>query len=146
MDAADQVLGRMRPLLLLQAAGFLAWQAGDGIAGGLSAPSTGLPPAIMISLAGAMVWLVSLLAYFYLAWQAKKDGIYDILNDEWAQHVRKRASETAFWVLMISVVASMTASKFGVDAAMLLQVNVGISVASYFIATVWFDSRNEGAE
>lgn len=146
MDAVDRVMGRMRPLLLLQAAGFFAWQAGDGVATADSASREMINVAIWVSMAGAATWIIAITVFFYLAWKAKQDGIYDIMQDEWAQHVRKRAAEAAFWVLTVCTVVTMTISKFGVEASMLLQLNVGVSVAGYFLATVWFDTRSEAEE
>jgi hypothetical protein len=92
---------------------------------------------------GAGVWALGLIAYLLIAWRAQRQGLYDLLNDEWAQHVRKRASEAAFWILSACVVISMTLSYFAVDAALLLKINVGVAVSAFFIATVWFDARHE---
>ena len=145
MDIVDQITIRMRILLLVQAAGFFTWQAGEGLARSEQVASAVSQPAALAALVGGAVWAVGLIVYFAQAWRAKKGGLYDILHDEWAQHVRKRASETAFWVLMISVVVSMTLSNFGVDAMLLLKINVGVAVSSYFLANVWFDTRHESA-
>ncbi len=144
MDVVDQITARMRALLLVQAAGFFAWQAGEGLARSAQIPDAISQPAAIAALIGGAVWAVGLFAYFAQAWRARRRGLYDLLNDEWAQHARKRASESAFWILMVSVVISMTLSNFGLDAMLLLKINVGIAISGYFLANVWFDTRHEG--
>lgn len=144
MDAADRVAARMRPLFLLQAAGFFAWQVSDGVASSQSASPDTIGIASLVAIGGCGVWLVSFLIFALLAWRAKKDGIYDLMQDEWSQHVRKRAAEVGFWVLLVCTVVGMTATKFGVEASILLQTNVGIGVAGYILASLWLDSRDEG--
>ncbi len=144
MDAVERISGRMRWLLIAQAIGFFCWQAGDGLAHSDQIAALVANPAELISLIGAVLWLISMLAFFAQAHKAQRDGLHDILNDEWAQHVRGRAAETAFWALCIGVVGSMTATNFGLDAQMLLKINVGVAVSSFFLAYVWHDSRHEG--
>lgn len=144
MDAIEQINKRMRMLLIAQAIGFFAWQAADGLAGLGLAFSAG--PAFVVSGVGFGIWLVSLILFFGQALQAKKIAGYDVLNDEWARDVRKRAAEAAFWVITIAVVLSMTATNFGADGQFLLKLLTGLSVSSFFIATVIYDRRGEGAD
>lgn len=144
MDGVEHITARMRWLLLVQAAGFFLWQAGEGLARSDQIAEAIGQPAGLAALIGGAVWVLGLAAYFAQAWRAKQAGLYDLLNDEWAQHVRKRASEAAFWVLAGSVVISMTLSYFGLDAALLLKINVGVAVSGFFLAHVWYDTRHEG--
>ena len=141
MEAIEQINKRMRLLLIAQAVGFFAWQAGDGFAG-----LTLAGPAFVVSGVGFGIWLVSLILFLGQALQAKKIAGYDVLNDEWARDVRKRAAEAAFWVITIAVVLSMTATNFGADGPFLLKLLTGLSVSSFFIATVIYDRRGEGAD
>jgi uncharacterized membrane protein len=146
MEAVESINKRMRILLILQAIGFFSWQAGDGVAGLGQTSSDLAGPAFVVSGVGFGVWIVSLIIFFGQALQAKKVAGYDVLNDEWARDVRKRAAEAAFWVITIGVVLSMTATNFGADGQLLLKVLTGLSVASFFVATVIYDSRGEGSE
>ena len=143
MDLADRLNARMRIFAILQAIGFFAWQAGEGLARSHQTPDALTGPAFLASGVGVGVWLVSLIIFFGQAWQAKKAVGYDVLNDEWARDVRKRAAEAAFWIVTIAVVVSMTATNFGVDGQLLLNLITGLAVSSFLIANVWFDSRGE---
>ena len=143
MDVIDQITGRMRTLLLIQAAGFFTWQAGEGLARSHQVVEAVSQPAAVAALVGALAWAAGLIIYFTQAWRAKQRGLYDLLNDEWAQHVRRRASEFAFWALTVSIVVSMTVSNFGVDAQLLLKLNVGVAVSGFLLANIWLDSRHE---
>ena len=40
----------------------------------------------------------------------------------------------------------MTLSNFGVEGALLLKILTGLSVSSFFVATVLYDRRGEGEE
>lgn len=146
MDVIEQINKRMRIFLILQAIGFFAWQSGDGVVGLASAGSGLTGPAFVVSGVGFGIWLVSLILFFGHALNAKKIAGYDVLNDEWARDVRKRAAEAAFWVVTIGVVVSMTATNFGADGQFLLKLLTGLSVASFFVATVIYDRRGESAE
>lgn len=68
---------------------------------------------------------------------------YDVLNDEWAQHVRKKSAETAYWIILISIVSAMVLSNFGVDGQLLLKVLTGIGVSSFLLAAVVYDDQAE---
>ena len=146
MDLADTLNARMRMFAILQAIGFFAWQAGEGLARSHHTPDGLIGPAFLISGIGLGIWLVSLIIFLGQAWRAKKAVGYDVLNDEWARDVRKRGAEAAFWIVTVAVVLSMTATNFGVDGQLLLKVITGLAVASFLLANVWFDSRHEDAE
>lgn len=146
MATTDALAKRLRLLLVLQAIGFFAWQAGDGVAGSDQIANSLQGPAIVISSSGMGLWLATLIFYLGQAFQAKKQFGYDVLNDEWARDVRKKASETAFWVCAIGIVTAMTATNFGADGQLLLKVLTGLAVSSYFLANVYWDTRGEGAE
>ncbi len=146
MDLADTLNARMRMFAILQAIGFFAWQAGEGLARFHHTPDGLIGPAFLISGIGVGIWLVSLIIFLGQAWRAKKAVGYDVLNDEWARDVRKRGAEAAFWIVTVAVVLSMTATNFGVDGQLLLKVITGLAVASFLLANVWFDSRHEDAE
>lgn len=146
MDITDQLNQRARIFAALQAVGFFAWQAGEGVARAPGAPEALIGPAFLASGIGVGVWLVSLIVFFGNAWHAKKIGAFDLMNDEWALSVRKQAAEAAFWVTTAGVVISMTATNFGADGQLLLKVLTGLAVASFLLAYAWYDSRHEGAE
>ena len=143
MALADQLKTRMRIFAVLQALGFFSWQAGEGFARSHQTPESLIGPAFIVSGVGVGVWLVSLIIFLSQAWHAKKAVGYDVINDEWARHVRKRAAETAFWLLTVAVVVSTTLANFGVDAQLLLQINTGLAVAGFLLANVYWDSRHE---
>ena len=145
MEAVEQINKRMRIFLILQAVGFFAWQAGDGLSASGQTPAGLVGPAFLASGIGFGIWLVSLIIFLGQAWRAKKIAGYDVLNDEWARDVRKRAAEAAFWVITIAVVISMTATNFGADGQLLLKFLTGLSVASFFVATVIYDRRGESS-
>lgn len=146
MDQVEQISKRMRLLALAIAAGFFAWQVGDGMARSPQIGSELTGAAYIASGIGLGMWVVSLIIFFGQAWQAKKSVGYDVLNDEWAIDVRKRAGETAFWVVTVGVVLSMTATNFGADGQLLLKVLTGVSASSFLVASVYFDSRGEGGD
>jgi len=143
MDLAEQLTARLRIFAILQAISFFAWQAGEGVARSSQIPDALTGPAFLVSGIGVGVWLVSLIIFFGLAWQAKKAVGYDVLNDEWARDVRKRGAEAAFWIVTVAVVLAMTATNFGADGQLLLKVITGLAVSSFLIANVWYDSRGE---
>lgn len=146
MDLADQLNQRLRLFTILQALGFFAWQAGGGLSQSSQTPDALIGPAFVASGVGVGVWLVSLIIYLGQAWYAKKAVGYDVLNDEWAIDVRKRAAEAAFWIITIGIVLAMTATNFGADGQLLLKILTGLSVASFLIANVVYDSRGEGGQ
>lgn len=144
MDIAEKINAQMRIFFVLNAAGFFAWQAGDGLARSPQTPDALMGPALVVAGIGFGLWLVALIIVFGQAWRAKKLGVYDILGDEWAQRARSKAGDAAFWITTVSVVVASTVASFGVDGALLLSLLTGIAVASYLCAYVWFDSRHEG--
>ena len=146
MDVAEKINAQMRVFFLLNAAGFFAWQAGEGLARSSQIPETLAGPAFVASGIGFGVWIVALIIVLAQALRAKKLGVYDILGDEWAQRARAKAAEAAFWIITVAVVVSMTATNFGVDGQLLLKLLTGLAVAAYLCAYVWFDSRHEGGE
>lgn len=147
MDQFERINARMRLLLLGQAAGFFAWQSGGGVSSSDQLPATLTGPGLTVSLLGFGVWFITLLLYFADARRAYKTLGYDVINDEWARDVRRRAAEAAFWVITIATVLAMTLSNFGIEGALLLKVLTGLSVSSFFVATVWYDRRgDEGPE
>ena len=146
MDVAEKLNARMRVFFVLNAAGFFAWQAGDGFAMSAQIPDGLTGPSLLAGGVGFGLWLVTLIIIFGQAWRAKKLGIYDILSDEWSQRVRAQAAEAAFWITTVGVVVSMTATNFGVDGQLLLKLLTGLAVASFLGAHVWYDSRHEGDE
>ncbi|MEO1038239.1 MAG: hypothetical protein AAFX09_01745 [Pseudomonadota bacterium] len=143
MELAETLNRRARMFAVLQALGFFAWQAGDGLARSDTSPAGFVGPAFMASGIGLGVWVVSLIVFFGVSWHAKKAGVFDIMNDEWSRHVRMKAAEAAFWATAIGVVVSMTATNFGVDGWLLLKVLTGLAVASFLLAYAWYDSRHE---
>lgn len=147
MDQFERINARMRLLLLGQAAGFFAWQAGGGVSRSEQLPAALTGPGLTVSLLGFGVWFITLLLYFADARRAYKTLGYDVINDEWARDVRRRAAEAAFWVITIATVLAMTLSNFGIAGALLLKILTGLSVSSFFLATVWYDRRgDEGPE
>ena len=146
MDIAERLNARMRVLFALNAAGFLAWQAGDGFAASAQVPEGLTGPSLLASGVGFGLWCVTLIIIFGQAWRAKKLGVYDILSDEWSQRVRAQAAEAAFWITTAGVVVAMTATNFGLDGQLLLKLLTGVAVASFLGSYVWFDSRHEGEE
>ena len=146
MDQLEQINARMRVLLLCQAAGFFFWQAGGGVTQTDSLPQAFSGPGLMVSLAGFALWLVSISLYFLDARRAHKLFGYDVINDEWARDVRRRAAEAAFWVITISTVVAMTISNFGVDGGLLLKLLTGVTVSSFFVATVFYDRCGDEAQ
>lgn len=147
MDQFERINARMRVLLLGQAAGFFAWQAGGGVSNSDQLPAAFTGPGMTVSLIGFGVWFITLLLYFADARRAYKTLGYDLINDEWARDVRRRAAEAAFWVITIATVLAMTLSNFGIEGALLLKVLTGLTVSSFFVATVWYDRRgDEGPE
>ena len=147
MDQFERINARMRVLLLGQAAGFFAWQAGGGVSNSDQLPAFLNGPGMTVSLIGFALWLVSISLYFLDARRAHKLFGYDVINDEWARDVRRRAAEAAFWVITIATVLAMTLSNFGIEGALLLKVLTGLTVSSFFVATVWYDRRgDEGPE
>ncbi len=143
MDQLEVINARMRVYLLCQAVGFFAWQAGGGVSGSEQLPASFAGPGLVVSLIGFGLWLLTLLLYFADAWRAYKTVGHDVINDEWSRDVRRRAAEAAFWVVTISTVLAMTISNFGVDGGFLLKVLTGLSVSSFFVATVLYDRRGE---
>ena len=146
MDQLDALNARMRVCLLCQAAGFFAWQAGGGVAASEQMPASLSAPGLVVSLLGFGLWLVTISVYFMDARRAYKSVGYDVINDEWARDVRRRAAEAAFWVITLCTVLAMTLSNFGVEGALLLKILTGLSVSSFFVATVLYDRRGEGEE
>lgn len=147
MDELEKINVRMRALLLCQAAGFFAWQAADGIGSSHQTPDSWMGPGLVISGIGFGLWLVTIILYFGDAFRAYKTVGYDIINDEWARDVRRRAAEAAFWVITVATVLAMTINQFGLDGGLLLKVLTGLSVSSFFLAAVHYDRRGEtGAE
>lgn len=143
MDQLEKINARMRVLLLCQAVGFFAWQAGGGVSASEQLPAAFSGPGLVISLAGFGLWLVTIILYFADARRAYKTVGYDVINDEWARDVRRRAAEAAFWVITISTVLAMTLSNFDVEGALLLKILTGLSVSSFFVATVVYDRRGD---
>lgn len=146
MDVAEKINAQMRVFFILNAAGFFAWQAGEGFARSPQIPQSLMGPALVVSGVGFGLWLVALIIIFGQSWRAKKLGVFDILGDEWAQRARAKGAEAAFWIVTVAVVLSMTATNFGADGQLLLKLITGLAVASYLCAYVWFDSRHEGGE
>lgn len=143
MDQLERINARMRVLLLCQAAGFFAWQAGGGVANAEQLPAALTGVGMPVSLVGFGVWFITLLLYFADARRAYKTVGYDVINDEWSRDVRRRAAEAAFWVITIATVLAMTLSNFGVEGALLLKILTGLSVSSFFVATVIYDQRGD---
>jgi hypothetical protein len=143
MDELETINLRMRAFLLCQAAGFFAWQAADGIGTSHQTPDSWMGPGLVISGIGFGLWLVTIILYFGDAFRAYKTVGYDIINDDWARDVRRRAAEAAFWVITVSTVLAMTFNQFGVDGGMLLKILTGLSVSSFFLAAVHYDRKGE---
>jgi len=143
MDQLEKINARMRVYLLCQAVGFFAWQAGGGVSASDQLPAGFSGPGLAISLAGFGLWLVTISLYFMDAWRAYKTVGHNVLNDEWARDVRRRAAEAAFWVITIATVLAMTLSNFGIEGALLLKILTGLSVSSFFVATVVYDRRGD---
>lgn len=143
MDQLEKINARMRIYLLCQAAGFFAWQAGGGVSGSEQLPASFSGPGLVVSLIGFGLWLVTISLYFLDARRAYKTVGHNVLNDEWARDVRRRAAEAAFWVITIATVLAMTLTNFGVEGALLLKVLTGLSVSSFFVATVVYDRRGD---
>ena len=143
MDQLEVINARMRVYLLCQAIGFFAWQAGGGVANSSQLPDSFHGPGVVVSLIGFGLWLVTISLYFLDARRAYKTVGYDIINDEWARDVRRRAAEAAFWVITIATVLAMTLSNFGIEGALLLKILTGLSVSSFFVATVVYDRRGD---
>ena len=146
MDQLEALNARMRVCLLCQAASFFAWQAGGGVAASEQMPASLSATGLVVSLLGFGLWLVTISVYFMNARRAYKSVGYDVINDEWARDVRRRAAEAAFWVITLCTVLAMTLSNFGVEGALLLKILTGLSVSSFFVATVLYDRRGEGEE
>ena len=146
MDQFEALNARMRVCLLCQAAGFFSWQAGGGVAASEQIPASLSAPGLVVSLLGFGLWLVTISLYFMDARRAYKSVGYNVINDEWARDVRRRAAKAAFWVITIATVLAMTLSNFGVEGALLLKILTGLSVSSFFVATVLYDRRGEGEE
>ena len=146
MTELNALQSRMRILLILQAIAFFCWQAAGGVSTSDQLPQSWQGPAYIISGMGVGLWVVGFILYMGNVFQAKKLMSYDVLNDEWAQHVRKKAAETAFWITMIGTVISMTLTNFGVDGALLLKILTGISVSSFLMAAVIYDREAESAD
>lgn len=147
MHELETINLRMRAFLLCQAAGFFAWQAADGIGTSHQTPDSWMGPGLVISGIGFGLWLVTIILYFGDAFRAYKTVGYDIINDDWARDVRRRAAEAAFWVITVATVLAMTFNQFGVDGGMLLKILTGLSVSSFFLAAVHYDRKGEsGAE
>ena len=143
MDQLEKINARMRVYLLCQAVGFFAWQAGGGVSKSEQLPGALTGPAILVSLVGLGLWIITLALYFGNARQASRMYGYDVINDEWARDVRRRAAEAAFWVITIATVLAMTLSNFGIEGALLLKILTGLSVSSFFVATVVYDRRGD---
>ncbi len=146
MDVAEKINAQVRLLYVLNAAGFFAWQAGEGFARSPQIPDAVMGPALIASGVGFGLWLVCLILIFGQTWRAKKLGVFDMLGDEWAQRARAKAAESGFWIISIGVVLSMTATNFGVDGQLLLKILTGLAVAGFLLSYAWFDSRHEGEE
>ena len=146
MDVIDSINARMRVFLLIQAIGFFCWQTAGGVSA-YTAPALGLAgPASFISYLGAIIWAASLLLYLSDAARAKKVLGRNVLNDDWAKHVRQKAAEAAFWILMIGVVSSMALTAFDVNGALLLKLLTGLSISSFFVASVIYDRQGDGED
>lgn len=146
MDIAEKLNAQMRVFFALNAAGFFAWQAGDGFAASAQVPDALTGPSLILSGIGFGVWLVTLIIIFGQAWRARKLGVFDILSDEWSLRVRAQAAEAAFWITTVGIVVSMTLTNFGIDGQLLLKLLTGLAVASFLGSYVWYDSRHEGEE
>ena len=142
MDTADQLQARSRIFAALTAIGFFAWQAADGLARSDFAPEGLVGPAYLISGVGAGLWIVSLILLLGAAFQARARGLFDVLNDELAVATRRKAMETAFYINTFTAVIFMTLGEFDVDRQFLLKTLVGVSVASFLLAYVWYDARD----
>ncbi len=141
MDTAEQLQARGRIFAALTAIGFFAWQTGDGLARADFAPEGFVGPAYLASGVGAGLGIVSLILLLGAGFQAKARGLFDVLNDELAVATRRKAMETAFYINTVAAVIFMTLGEFAIDRQFLLKTLVGLSVASFLLAYVWYEAR-----
>jgi predicted membrane protein len=139
MDA-DSAARRRDRLLLLNAVGFVVWQA--GMFGPHLIGSRNAPGVIVVGLGGFLLWAISLVLLLRSPSDAR---VRQVLDDELTQHHRHRAMLTGYWLMLATAAGAMTLAAVAPTSAVLaLRAVVVVGVAAPLIRFVILERRVGG--
>ena len=139
MDA-DLAARRRNRLLILNAVGFVVWQAGMFGPHLIGRPEA--PAVIAVGLGGFLAWVVSLI----LLLRAPADPrTREVLDDELTRHNRQRAMLAGYWLMLVTAAGAVTVATLAPASALLaLRAVVAIGVAAPLIRFVILERRVGG--
>ena len=137
IQQAERVGGLRRLFLIGQAVGYIGWIGSQGFS------ALGLDPHILIIVQNLCwpLWLVSLLATFWLMWRtAKNQQLAALLDDERTSGLTKTVFQTSYWVLLVAVALVYTATfviEVDIRAVAPILLSLGVAVPSLTYACLY---------
>lgn len=135
MVISEELANRRRRLMLWNGISFAIWQT--GMLGGALAQGSAIPFFIAASLAGALIWIVSLIA---LLARRADSAVHKALDDELTQHNRHLAMRWGYWSMLLTAAAALGVSMFfdisATDAARMLLI---VGVTTPIVRFAWLE-------
>lgn len=137
IQQAERAGGLRRLFLIGQTIGYIGWIGSHGLA------ALGLDPHILTIVQNLCwpLWLVSLLATFWLMWRtAKNQQLAALLDDERTSGLTKTVFQTSYWVLLVAVALVYTATfviEVDIRAVAPILLSLGVAVPSLTYACLY---------
>jgi hypothetical protein len=136
----DLAARKRNRLLILNAVGFVVWQAGMFGPHLIGRPEA--PVVIVVGLGGFLVWVASLIVLLRAPADARTR---EVLDDELTRHNRQRAMLAGYWLMLATAAGAMTVAALAPDSALLaLRAVVVVGVAAPLIRFVVLERRVGG--